>query len=67
MSDGHLIGRRSVLRGLAVGWLGAAAGCGEGGGSPSQVDPKKAEEIKQRKLDSMKEIVRKKQGAGRSP
>jgi len=67
MSDGHLVTRRAVLWGLAVGWLGAAAGCGEGGGSSSPVDPKRAEEIKQRKLDSMKEIMQKKQGARRSP
>jgi hypothetical protein len=38
-----------------------------GGGSSSPVDSKKAEEIKQRKLDSMKEILQKKQGARRSP
>jgi hypothetical protein len=67
MSDGHLVGRRGVLRGLALGLLGAATGCSEGGGSSSPVDSKKAEEIKQRKLDSMKEILQKKQGARRSP
>jgi hypothetical protein len=63
MSDAYLVGRRSVLLGLAVGLLG----CGPGGGSAGQGDPKRAEEIKQRKLDSMKEIMQKKQGGKRSP
>ncbi len=66
MSDGHLVGRRSLLRGLAVGLLGASAGCGEGGGSAGKIDSKKGEEAKQRKLDSMKEIMQKKQGAKHS-
>jgi len=64
MGDGHIIGRRGVLLGLAAGLLGAS-GCGTGGRSGGNVDPKRADEIKQKKLDSMKEIMQKKQGGKR--
>jgi hypothetical protein len=67
MSDGQLVGRRGVLRGLVAGLFGAAAGCGEGGGSSGSADSKRAEEIKQKKLDSMKEIMQKKKGGKGSP
>jgi hypothetical protein len=68
MSERHVVGRRSVLRGLAVGLLGASAGCGEGGSRPaSDTEKKRGEEVKQRKLDSMKEKTQKQQGGKRSP
>jgi hypothetical protein len=64
MGDGHIVGRRSVLLGLAAGLLGAS-GCGTGGPSGGNVDPKKGDDMKQKKLDSMKEIMQKKQGGKR--
>jgi hypothetical protein len=67
MNVGHLVGRRRALLGLAVGLLGAWAGCSPTGGSASSADPKRAEEIKQKKLDSMKEIMERKQGGKRAP
>jgi hypothetical protein len=54
-----------VLLGLAVGLLGSAAGCGEGGSAGSAAS-KKGDDMKQKKLDSMKEIMQKKQSAKRS-
>jgi hypothetical protein len=49
-----------------IGCFVVAVGCGVGGGGSSgSTDPKKAEEIKQRKIDSMKEIMQKKQAARR--
>jgi hypothetical protein len=56
-----------VLLGLTVGLLSSAVGCGQGGGSAGNADPKRGEDMKQKKLDSMKEIMQKKQGARRSP
>jgi hypothetical protein len=67
MVDGHLVGRRGVALVLAVSMLGAAASCSEGGGSGGKADPQRAEQYKQRKLDSMKEIMKKNEGAKRSP
>jgi hypothetical protein len=58
----HLAVPRRLLRGLMIGSMCAVVGCGEGGGSSGNADPKRGEEMKQRKLDSMKEIVEKKQG-----
>jgi hypothetical protein len=58
---------RRLLLGLMIGCICAAVGCGEGGGSAGNAASKKGEEIKQRKLDSMKEIMQKKLGAKRSP
>jgi hypothetical protein len=63
MSVEHLVGRRRVLLALAIGMLGAATGCGEGGGSAG--DATKGEDYKQKKLDSMKDFKQKKQGASR--
>ena len=66
MRHWHRVGCRGVLLGLIVGLLGAV-GCGQGGGSAGSADPKRGEDMKQKKLDSMKEIMQKKQGARRSP
>jgi hypothetical protein len=52
--------RRRFLLGLLVGCALSLAGCGSGGGSGGSPDPKKGEEMKQKKLDSMKEIMQKK-------
>ena len=56
---------RRLFLGLMIGCFVVAVGCGVGGGSSGGTDPKKAEEIKQRKIDSMKEIMQKKQAARR--
>jgi hypothetical protein len=56
----QLADRRRWPVGIVLGCVLLLAGCGAGGGSSGPSDPQKGEEIKQRKLDSMKEIMQKK-------
>jgi hypothetical protein len=61
-----LADRQRLRLGLVLGCVLLSAGCGAGGGSSRSTDPKRGEEIKQRKLDSMKEIMQKKLSGKRS-
>jgi hypothetical protein len=61
-----LADRRRLRLGLFLGFVLLSAGCGAGGGSSGGTDPKRGEEIKQKKLDSMKEIMQKKLSGKRS-
>jgi hypothetical protein len=54
------LANRRLFLGLFLGCVLSSAGCGGVVSSGGASDPKRGEEIKQRKLDSMKEIMQKK-------